>query len=84
MDPLVQLAGALLVLLGYVLGQLGKLDPTSRRYLAVNFIGSALLAADAFDGRQWGFMLLNGVWAAISLVNLVRTFANPTDANRAR
>ncbi|MEZ4506104.1 MAG: hypothetical protein R2848_09750 [Thermomicrobiales bacterium] len=83
MDPFVQLAGALLVLLGYVLGQLGKFDPTSRSYLAVNFVGSALLAADAFDG-QWGFMLLNGVWAAISLVNLGRAFANPSEANRAR
>ncbi len=77
MDQYVQIAGAVLVLSGYVLGQLGRIDTSSRLYLFVNFIGAALLAADAFAGSQWGFLLLNGTWAVISLVNLVRSFLDP-------
>jgi hypothetical protein len=76
MDQYVQIAGAILVLLGYTLGQLGKLDARSTSYLLINLVGSALLAADAFSGRQWGFLVLNGTWAVISLVNLVRGYGS--------
>ncbi len=76
MDQYFQIAGALLVLLGFVLGQLGKIDPRSKIYLLINFVGSALLAANAVSGRQWGFLLLNGTWALISLVNLIRVFTS--------
>ena len=34
-------------------------------------IGSAVLAADAWWGRQWGFLLLEGVWALVSLGGLI-------------
>ncbi len=76
MDQYFQIAGAMLVLLGFVLGQLGKIDPRSKIFLLINFAGSALLAVNAVSGRQWGFLLLNGTWALISLVNLVRVFAS--------
>jgi hypothetical protein len=72
MGPYIQIGGAILVLLGYVLGQLGRIDTGSKSYLLINLIGSALLAADALAGRQWGFLVLNGVWAVISLINLIR------------
>jgi hypothetical protein len=39
-------------------------------YLVLNLVGSAVLAADAWWGRQWGFVLLEGVWAAVSLGGL--------------
>ena len=74
MDEYFQIVGAILVLLGFVLGQFGKIDPGSRTYLLINFVGSALLAANALSGLQWGFLILNGTWAVISLVNLIRTF----------
>ncbi len=76
MDQYFQIAGALLVLLGFVLGQFGKIDTSSKTYLLINLVGSALLAANAVSGRQWGFLLLNGTWALISLVNLVRSFTS--------
>jgi hypothetical protein len=83
MDQYVQIAGAILVLLGYVLGQLGKIDTRAKSYLLINLLGSALLAIDAFDGRQWGFLVLNGTWAIISLVNLARALRDnsQTDGN---
>jgi hypothetical protein len=32
----------------------------------VNFVGSAILAVLALLARQWGFLLLEGVWALVS------------------
>jgi hypothetical protein len=41
-----------------------------RPYLILNLAGSAVLAADAAAGSQWGFLLLEGEWAVVSLVGL--------------
>lgn len=72
MDQYAQIAGAILVLLGYVLSQLGRIDTDSNRYLLVNFVGSIFLASAALWGSQWGFLVLNGTWAVVSLIGLVR------------
>lgn len=78
MDQLIQLSGALLVLLGFLLTQTGRLDGSSRAYLTINLVGSALLALVASLGQQWGFLLLNGAWSIISLANLVRGLRDST------
>lgn len=72
MDQIIQIIGAILVLLGYVLSQTGRVDSRSRSYLLINLVGSALLAIVAALGQQWGFLILNGTWAVISVVNLVQ------------
>jgi hypothetical protein len=72
LEQAIQVLGAILVLIGYVLGQTGKVDTNSRSYLVINLVGSALLAAVAVQGRQWGFLVLNGTWAVISAVSLAR------------
>jgi hypothetical protein len=72
MEQAIQLVGAILVLLGYVLSQTGRVDGNARSYLIINLIGSGFLAVAAALGQQWGFLLLNGTWAVISAVNLVR------------
>ena len=69
----VQIAGSLLVLAGFALSQWGVLDQKSLTYLSVNLVGSAALAVDAWHGGQWGFLLLEGVWAIVSAIGLVRT-----------
>ena len=73
MHQLIQLSGALLVLAGFVLVQRGVLDSPSRMYLAVNLVGSAVLAVDAWLGAQWGFFVLEFVWAVVSAGGLVGT-----------
>jgi hypothetical protein len=71
-DQIVQLLASLLVLAAFLAGQRGALQPTSRRYLALNLAGSAVLAVLAALGRQWGFLLLESVWAAVSAHGLAR------------
>lgn len=72
MDAAIQVIGSLIVLVPFVLVQLRKLTPTHPAYLVANVIGSGVLAVEAVLGQQWGFLLLEGVWAVVSLVGLVR------------
>ena len=72
MHQLVQIAGALLILSGFVLAQFGVLDPRSPWYLVVNLVGSAVLTVDALREAQWGFVLLELVWAIVSAIGFAR------------
>jgi hypothetical protein len=63
----VQIIGSLLILLPFGLSQLGKVTPRSWSCLTFNLAGSAALAADAAASAQWGFLLLEGTWALVSL-----------------
>jgi len=68
----VQLTGALLVLLAFALAQARVLALTSPAYLGLNLVGSAVLAGNAAVGGQWGFVLLNATWCAVSAGALLR------------
>jgi hypothetical protein len=81
---LVQLSGALLVLSAFVLAQLRLVRPDAGGYLLGNLVGAAALAVDAYLGAQWGFLLLEGVWAAVSAASLARTLRLTRPAAPAR
>ncbi|MDQ4036714.1 MAG: hypothetical protein M3153_12460 [Chloroflexota bacterium] len=66
MEQFFQVAGALLILAAYIAGQAGRLNVTSWRYLVLNLVGSALLAVVAALDADWGFLLLEGVWAIVT------------------
>ena len=72
MHQLIQVVGALLILSGFVLAQVRVLDPQSLPYLVVNLLGSAILTVDAWRQDQWGFFLLEGVWAIVSAWGLTQ------------
>jgi hypothetical protein len=79
MDQVIQVLGSLLVLAAFATSQRGWLRQSSRTYLVLNLAGSAVLAALAADGRQWGFLLLEGSWALVSAWGLARTPRRTTD-----
>jgi hypothetical protein len=62
----VSLFGSLLILSAFIAAQLRRLSPADRAYIVLNLLGSGLLAAIALLERQWGFLLLEGVWALVS------------------
>lgn len=72
MNQWVQVVGALLILFAYAAAQSGVLDQRSRSYLVLNLVGSAVLAVLAWRADQWGFLLLEGVWALVSLWGLIQ------------
>jgi hypothetical protein len=69
---LVQVAGSLLILAAFAASQAGRLRIDSQLYLMPNFLGSTILAVLAWIDQQWGFLLLEGVWALVSLYSLVQ------------
>lgn len=80
MDQLIQIVGALLILTAFAAVQFERMQPSSRLYLTLNLVGSAILATLALLSSQWGFLLLESVWAIVSawgLATALRT-ANPS------
>ena len=67
MTQAIQIAGAILILVGFVFAQTGAWSVRSLPYLLVNLFGAAALAGSAYVTEQWGFVLLEGVWTLVSL-----------------
>jgi hypothetical protein len=80
---LVSVLGSLLVLGAYVATQFGYLSAKGLAYAYANIVGSGILAIVATLEAQWGFLLLEGAWAAVSLVAVVRHKAK-ANTNRER
>ena len=64
---MVSVFGALIVLAAYVANQLRWIGPSNLSYALLNFFGTGILAVIALVEKQWGFLLLEGAWALISL-----------------
>ena len=72
LNQLIAGVGAALVLAGYLALQRGWLGREDRAYNALNFFGAALLTWVAIADGRWGFIVLEGVWALLSVPGMVR------------
>lgn len=74
----VQFAGALGILLPFALLQFRRTTAHSWLYLALNLAGAAVLTWLAVIESQWGFVILQGVWALAALAGMARRAGGAT------
>lgn len=68
---MIQVVGALLILVAFTANQRGAMGTHERRYLWLNFVGSLILTGIALHNGDVGFLLLEGVWSIVSAWGLV-------------
>jgi len=66
--------GVAILLLAFLLNMLKIIKTESLSYLLLNFIGAAIACFASWLIPYFPFVILEGVWAAVSLVSLVRFF----------
>jgi hypothetical protein len=79
---IVSVLGALAILAPYAANQFGPLGPAHLTYSVLNFAGSAVPTVIAVVEVQWGFILLEGVWALVSLWGIVAIFRSGSTSPR--
>jgi hypothetical protein len=69
---ILQVVGAVLILVAFGTAQAGRLSPHSPLYLVLKLAGASVLTVVAAAEADWGFLLLEGVWTLLSLWGLVQ------------
>jgi hypothetical protein len=64
--------GVSLLLLAYVLDVTDKLEDDSPWFFGLNAVGAALAGLSAYMIKFWPFVVLEGIWAVVSVVAWVR------------
>ena len=83
MGSAVQIAGALAILISFAALQRGVVSTWSLAYQLLNLTGGTVLAVDAYLEEQWGFVILQTVWALVAAWALLRLSRRPGSATGA-
>ena len=68
----VSLIGAAMILAAFGAQQAGKLGREDLAYLLLNLLGSVILTYFAYEAKNAGLIALEGSWALISLISLLK------------
>ncbi len=63
---LLEFIGAIVILVPFALLQSGRMSSHAPAYLWLNLIGSVVLTFVAVVEEQWGFVLIQVVWAVVA------------------
>ena len=83
MGQVIQLVGALLVVSAYVSFRQNRLKLDSVQFLGMNMVGAGILTLVAAVDRQFGFLLLEGMWTWVSARGFRRALKAKHAAKRA-
>ena len=74
LDPylLLGIFGMCGILVAFLMEQTHKWSQDALIYDLTNFMGSLFLVIYAFDGKAWPFFILNAIWAAYSLKDVLK------------
>jgi hypothetical protein len=72
MTEVLQVVGAVLILVAFTAAQTGTLTPQQRSYLVLNLVGGLVLTWVAIEEKDWGFLLLEVVWSVVSAWGLLQ------------
>jgi len=64
--------GVFLILLAYFLNIIGLLQSKHIAFILLNLIGSSMACLASVLLKYWPFIVLEGVWALVSLYALIR------------
>ncbi len=72
MTEVLQVVGALFILVPFAAIQRGAMQPHARSYLLLNLVGGLILGWVAVAEKDWGFLLLEVVWSVVSAWGLLQ------------
>jgi steroid 5-alpha reductase family enzyme len=84
MEQFVQIGGAVAILAAFIALQAGAVQATSWSYLLLNVAGAVVLAVVAAADRDWGFLLLETVWTAVSGWSVIRKLRTSREPENVR
>lgn len=70
-EQVLEVVGAILILAAYGLAQFRGMNRHGLPFLLLNMVGSLILVGIAAVHAQWGFLLVNGVWAMVALTGFL-------------